>query len=85
METAVSLEKFESEKRKHEKPGVNRDDLRKRELLRITEAAWLLGESRANVYLRGKRGEVKLIKFGRTLRVHGPSLFALIDKLVEAA
>lgn len=83
METAVNPGKSQNPKR--EKSAVNRDDLRKRELLRITEAAWLLGESRANVYLRGKRGEVKLIKFGRTMRVHGPSLFALIDKLVEAA
>jgi len=64
---------------------VTREDLRKRELLRICEAASVLGESRANIYLRIKRGEIKGIRFGKTMRVHGPSLFALIDELVSDA
>jgi excisionase family DNA binding protein len=64
------------------KAAVNCADLRKRELLRVTEAAAVLGESRANVYLRIRRGEIKGIQFGRTMRIHGPSLFASIDKLV---
>lgn len=58
--------------------------MRNRELLRVTEAAAVLGESRANIYLRLKRGEVRGIKFGKTIRIHGPSLFAMIDALVEA-
>jgi excisionase family DNA binding protein len=76
-----------TKEKKQAKASANRDDLRKRELLRITEAASILGESRANVYLRIRRGEVKAIQFGKTLRIHAPSLFALIDKLVagEAA
>jgi excisionase family DNA binding protein len=65
------------------KTCVNREELRRRELLRISEAALVLGESRANIYLRIKRGEVKAIQFGRTMRVHGPSLFGLIDNLVS--
>jgi len=64
------------------KTNVSRADLRNRELLRITEAATVLGESRANIYLRIQRGEIKGIRFGKTIRVHGPSLFALIDSLV---
>jgi len=68
--------------KKQPKAPASRDDLRKRELLRITEAAAVLGESRANIYLRGERGEIKMIQFGRTKRVHGPSLFSLIDRLV---
>lgn len=65
------------------KKTVSRDELRGRELLRVCEAASVLGESRANIYLRIKRGEVKAIQFGKTMRVHGPSLFAMIDALVE--
>ncbi len=64
------------------KTNVSRADLRNRELLRITEAATVLGESRANIYLRIQRGEIKGIRFGKTIRVHGPSLFASIDELV---
>jgi predicted DNA-binding transcriptional regulator AlpA len=69
-------------KRKRALKQVSRADLRGRELLRIAEAAGVLGESRANVYLRIQRREIVGIKFGKTIRVHGPSLFALIDKLV---
>jgi len=63
---------------------LNRVELREREFLRITETAFILSESRANVYLRIHRGEVKAVKFGKTIRVHGPSLFAMIDALVAA-
>jgi excisionase family DNA binding protein len=84
---SCEMAKKAKEKKQATKATANRDDLRKRELLRITEAASILGESRANVYLRIRRGEVKAIQFGKTLRIHAPSLFALIDKLVagEAA
>ena len=67
------------------KNRINREQLRDRELLRICEAASVLGESRANIYLRIKRGEVKAVRFGKTMRVHGPSLFGAIDRLVCGA
>ncbi|MCU0381462.1 MAG: helix-turn-helix domain-containing protein [Chitinophagaceae bacterium] len=60
------------------------EDARKRELLRISEVADLLGESRANVYLRIKSGQVKAVHFGKTKRVHAPSLFSMIDQLENA-
>ncbi len=62
--------------------NVNREGLRQRELLRVSEAASLLGESRANVYLRIKRGEVKAVQFGKAMRVHAPSFFSMLDALV---
>lgn len=65
------------------KKAINRDELRGRELLRVCETAAILGESRANIYLRIERGEIKAIRFGKTLRVHGPSLFGMIDQLVK--
>jgi excisionase family DNA binding protein len=62
---------------------ISCEQLRNRELLRISEAASVLGESRANVYLRIKRGEVKAVRFGKTMLVHGPSLFGAIDRLLR--
>jgi excisionase family DNA binding protein len=62
---------------------ISCEQLRNRELLRISEAASVLGESRANVYLRIKRGEVKAVRFGKTMRIHGPSLFGAIDRLLR--
>lgn len=61
---------------------ISRDDARKRELLRVCEVADLLGESRANIYLRIKRGEIRAVPFGKTLRVPAAPLFAMIDELV---
>ena len=57
--------------RKRARRIVSREELRRRELLRIGEVADLLGESRANVYLRIKRGELKTVTLGDSLRVHG--------------
>lgn len=65
------------------KKTITCEQLRNRELLRISEAASVLGESRANVYLRIKRGEVTAVRFGKTMRVHGPSLFGTIDRLLR--
>lgn len=64
---------------------IDRADARKRELLRVSEVADLLGESRANIYQRIKRGEVQAVKFGKTLRVPAAPLFERIDQLVSAA
>jgi excisionase family DNA binding protein len=63
---------------------IDEIDARKRALLRVSEVAALLGESRANVYLRIKAGQIKAVQFGKTLRVHGPSFFAMIDRLVAS-
>jgi excisionase family DNA binding protein len=65
------------------KNTISCEHLRSRELLRISEAALVLGESRANVYLRIRRGEVSAVRFGRTMRIHGPSLFGTIDRLLR--
>jgi len=62
---------------------ISREDARKRELLRVCEVADLLGESRANVYLRIKSGQIRAVQFGKTLRVHGPGLFEMIDRLLD--
>lgn len=67
------------------KTQINRADARKRELLRVCEVADLLGESRANIYLRIKAGQIKAVQFGKTMRVPAAPLFAMIDHLVSAA
>lgn len=66
------------------KPRINREDARKRELLRVCEVADLLGESRANVYLRIKAGQIKAVRFGKTMRVPAARLFEMLDALVKA-
>ena len=64
---------------------LDHEDARRRELLRVCEVAELLGESRANIYLRIKAGQIGAVRFGKTMRVHGPSLFENIDRLVQDA
>lgn len=70
VENSCQVPHTEVENGSMTKTKINREDARKRELLRVVEVADLLGESRANVYLRLKRGEIKGVKFGKTLRVH---------------
>ena len=63
---------------------ISRDNARKRELLRVCEVADLLGESRANIYIRIKSGQIKAVQFGKTMRVPAAPLFEMIDQLVSA-
>ncbi len=63
---------------------LNRETARNRELLRVCEVADLLGESRANVYLRIKAGQIKAVQFGKTMRVPAAPFFETIDRLVGA-
>jgi hypothetical protein len=66
------------------KPRITREDARKRELLRVCDVADLLGESRANVYLRIKGGQIKAVQFGKTMRVPAAPFFEMLDGLVGA-
>jgi excisionase family DNA binding protein len=65
--------------------AITSSEARQRELLRITEVAQLLGESRANVYLRIKNREIPAIQFGKAIRVPAAGLFEIIDRLVVGA
>jgi len=60
---------------------ITPDQARQRELLRIIEVADLLGESRANIYLRIKVGQIPAVRFGKTTRVRAVALFEMLDGL----
>ena len=63
---------------------ISRENARNRELLRVCEVADLLGESRANIYLRIKAGQIEAIQFGKTMRIPAAPLFGMIDRLRKA-
>ena len=65
------------------KTTITHEEARKREFLRVSETAELLGESRASIYLRIKAGQIKAVQYGKTMRVHGPTLFKAIDTLLK--
>lgn len=69
---------------RRQRTPMDRTDARRREFLRIIEVSDLLGESRASIYNRIKAGQIKAVQFGKTMRVHGPTLFEAIDRLVSA-
>jgi len=59
------------------------DDWRKRELLRPSEVAVLLGESRSGIYSRIARGQIPAVRLGaKSLRIPRVKLEKLLDRLI---